>query len=140
MSTELDITRIIGSADFVPFDLSNNRATLGDDAGSLTWQAAREAARDILPPLLDTDEKREAFRDFVRGAGAWSDDEIKSWSDEELNALLLQWIAGDIREAFKDAEPKDWDWAQYREDSEVGRISGRLFKTEDGKIYFSISD
>lgn len=137
-ATELDITRLIGSDDFVPFDLSNNRATLGDDAGRLTWEASRQAARDIVPPLLDSEERKEAFRDFVRSAGAWTDDEIKAWSDEELNALLLQWIAGDIREAFGDAEPSEWDWEEYQKDSEAGRIAGRLFKTDEGKIFFYI--
>lgn len=138
-ATELDISRIIGSNNFCPFDLSNNRATLGDDAGRITWEASKEAARDIAPPLLDTEERKEAFRDFVRSAGAWSDEEIKAWSDEELNALCLQWIAGDIREAFHDAEPSAWDWDEYQRDSEAGRIAGRLFKTEDGKIFFSIA-
>lgn len=139
-ATELEITRLIGSDDFVPFDLSNNRATLGDNAGPLTWEASRQAAREIAPPLLDTEEKKEAFRDFVRSAGAWSDEEIQAWSEEELNALLLQWIAGDIREAFGDAEPSEWDWDEYARDSEAGRISGRLFRAESGEIYFSISN
>lgn len=137
---ELEISRLIGSDNFVPFDLSNNRATLGDNAGPLTWNASLEAARSIVPPILDTDERREAFRDFVREAGAWSDEEIAAWDDVELNALCLQWIAGDIREAFGDAEPSEWDWDEYQKDSEAGRVSSRLFKSADGKIYFDIGN
>ncbi len=137
---ELDISRLISSPHFVPFDLSNNRATLGDNAGRLTWEASRQAARDIVPPILDTDERREAVRDFVRDAGAWSDAEIAAWSDEELNALCLQWIAGDIREAFGDSEPEAWDWDQYQKDSEAGRFSSRLFKSDDGRIFFYIGN
>ena len=76
MNTEINITRLVGSDDFVPFDLSNNAATLGANAGQLTWEASKEAARDIAPPLLDTEERKEAFRDFVRDSGAWSDEEI----------------------------------------------------------------
>lgn len=139
-ATELDISAIIDSPCFVPFDLSNNQATLGDDAGRLTWNASKEAARTITPPLLDCDERREAFRDFVRDSGGWTREEIAAWSGEELNALLLQWIAGDIREAFGDASPDEWDWDEYQKDAERGRIVGRLFKAEDGKIYFSISN
>jgi hypothetical protein len=137
---ELDISAIVGSDDFVSFDLSNNRATLGENAGPLTWNASLEAARDIAPPILDTDEKREAFRDFVREAGAWDDEEIAAWDDVELNALCLQWIAGDIREAFGDVEPAAWDWEEYQKDSEAGRVSSRLLKSEDGKIYFYIGN
>lgn len=137
---ELDISALIGSDDFVPFDLSNNRATLGDNAGPLTRNASLEAARSIAPPILDTDEKRKAFRDFVRAAGAWDDKEIAAWDDIELNALCLQWIAGDIREAFGDVEPAGWDWEQYQKDSEAGRVSSRLFKSDDGKIYFNIDN
>lgn len=140
MNTELDISRIIISDDFVPFDLCNNRATLGDDAARLTWQASVETAREIAPPLLDCEAKREAFRDFVRDSGGWTRDEIAAWSDEELNALLLQWIAGDIREAFSDADPSEWDWAEYQNDAEQGRIAGRIFRADDGRVFFSISN
>lgn len=137
--TELDITHLLTSEDFTPFDLSNNRATLGDNAGQLTWQASKEAA-GAIPSLLPTPEHKDAFRDFVRETGAWDDEEIAAWSDTELDALLLQWIAGDIREAFGDAEPSEWDWAQYQADSDQGRVSSRLFKADDGRVYFSISN
>lgn len=135
---ELDISNIIRSDDFVPFDLSNNRATLGDDAGKLTWNASKEAAQSI--PLLDTDEKKEAFRSFVGESGGWDDEEIAAWNDMELNALCLQWIAGDIREAFGDEEPSEWDWEQYEQDCQAGQVSSRLFKGMDGKVYFSIGN
>lgn len=135
---ELDISHVIGSDDFVPFDLSNNRATLGDDAGKLTWNASKAAAQSI--PLLDTEEKKEAFRSFVRESGGWNKKEIAAWNNMELNALCLQWIAGDIREAFGDAQSSEWDWEQYENDAESGRVSSRLYRGIDGKIYFSISN
>jgi len=135
---ELNITSLIASPDFVPFDLSNNRATLGENAGALTWNASKEAAATIAPPILDTDEKKEAFRDFVRGFGAWDDDEIAAWDETELNALCLQWIASDLREAFHDAEPAEWDWSDYEQRAERGSISSRLFKSDDGSVYFSL--
>lgn len=139
-TTELDITHLVTSEEFVPFDLSNNRATLGDNAGQLTWNASKEAAVSIAPPLLDSDEKKEAFRDFVKSSGGWSEEEIATWDDTELNALLLQWIAGDIREAFKDADFAEWDWSDYQERAEAGQVSSRIFKGTDGKIYFYIGN
>lgn len=135
---ELNITNLLAEdSAFCPFDLSNNRATLGDDAARLTWRASVECAEEIT--LLDTDEKREAFRDFVRESGGWTDEEIAAWSDTELNALCLQWIAGDIREAFNDADPADWDWPDYQKRAEAGRISGRLFRSGE-EVFFYIGN
>lgn len=137
-SNELEITRLVTSEDFVPFDLSNNCATLGDNAGQLTWSASKEAAVAIAPALLDTEEKKEAFRDFVKSSGGWSEEEIAAWDDVELNALCLQWIAGDIREAFGDADFAEWDWDEYEKDAEAGRIPSRIFKADDGRVFFDI--
>lgn len=139
--TELDITRLFADESaFVPFDLSNNRVTLGDNAARLTWEASVQCSKDTVPPILDTEERREAFRSFVKESGGWSEGEIAAWSDTELNALCLQWIAGDIREAFGDADCADWDWADYQTRAERGSISSRLFKTDDSKIYFNIGN
>lgn len=136
---EIEITHLFAEdSAFVPFDLSNNRATLGDNAGELTWNAAVETSAEIV--LLNTDERKDAFRDFVQSSGGWTREEIDAWTDAELNALLLQWIAGDVREAFDDADFADWDWAQYQQDAERGRISSRLFKSDDGRVFFSISN
>lgn len=138
---EINVSTLITSPDFVPFDLSNNRATLGDNAGALTWAASLECAKSgNPPPVLDTDEKREAFRKFVQDSGGWTEEEIRSWSDHVLYALFVQWVAGDIREAFGDAEPADWDWAEYEENCEAGRVSSRLFRTDDGSTYFYIGN
>ena len=139
MNTQLDITHLVSSENFVPFDLSNNCATLGDNAGQLTWRASMEASKDIAPPLLDTEEKKDDFRQFVKESGGWKEDEINSWDDTYLNALLLQWIAGDIREAFGDQDFTEWDWQDYEEQYKAGQISSRLFKGDDGKIYFDIN-
>ncbi len=136
---ELNITHLFTEeSPFSPFDCSNNRATLGDNAGQLTWQASCETAAQIT--LLDTDDKRQEFRDWVKEFGAWSVEEIAAWSDTELNALLLQFIAGDVREAFGDSDVSEWDWADYEVRAERGSISSNLFKADDGSIYYSISN
>lgn len=124
---------------FVPFDLSNNQATLGADAARLTWNASKECAAAIAPPLLDTDEKRSAFKEFVNQSGFSEADEMDTWPDNELQALCLQWIAGDVREAFGDSPVSEWDWADYQERSERGQVSSTLFRDNAGEIYFDFS-
>jgi len=137
--TEIDITSLVRSDEFVPFDLSNNCATLGNDAGRLTWNASIETAGSVAS-LIPTAEHKEAFRDFVASSGGWTREEIAAWTDTELDALLLQWIAGDVREAFDDADFADWDWAQYEKDCEAGRIAGRIFRADDGRVFFYIGN
>jgi len=88
--------------------------------------------------MLDSEEKREDFRCYVKTFGAWSEDEIRAWSDQELNALLIQMISGDMREADLDADAPDWD--KYQQDSESGRISGRIFKGDDSQIYYYVGE
>ena len=131
---EIDITTFFNEA--APMDYSASVAEIGNDAGRATWQAACDDSEDFM--LLDSDEKREEFRHYVKGFGAWSEDEISAWSNTELNALLIQMISGDIREGDLDNDNPDWD--KYQKDSEDGRISGGIFKADDSKIYYSISE
>ena len=134
---ELDITEFFNSA--APMDYSASCAEIGQSAGADTWRAACDDSPDNM--LLDIDEKREAFRDFVRSAGAWSDDEIAAWFDVELNALCIQWVAGDMRDPVgfdlgPDTTPEQWD--DYQRQSEAGQVSGRIFKGTDNRVYFDI--
>ena len=131
---ELNITHFFNDA--APMDYSASRAEIGNDAARSTWQAACDDSEDY--PMLDSDEKREEFRRYVKGFGAWSADEIAAWSNQELNALLIQMVSGDIREASLDTDAPDWE--QYQKDSEDGRISGRIFKGDDSQIYYYIGD
>jgi len=130
---ELNITQFFNTC--APRDFSASVAEIGQDAGAATWQAACEEETQIL----DTEEKREAFREFVRGAGAWSDEEIAAMSDAHLNALCVQWISGDMREpvGFElGAHSDDEQWAEYERQSNAGNVAGRLFKGTDGEIYW----
>lgn len=134
---ELKITEFFRSA--APMDFSASVAEIGTDAGRATWAAAWEESRDTV--ILDDEEKRDAFRRFVRDSGGWTDEEIKAWSDTELNALCIQWIAGDMREpvGFElGADSTDEDWAEYQRQAEQGQVAGRLFKGTDSEIYFYI--
>lgn len=134
---EIDITDFFNNA--APMDYSASVAEIGRDAGPSTWRAANDDSGEY--PIIDTDEKREAFRSFVRSAGAWSDDEINAWSDTEINALAIQWVSCDMREV-PDVEMGPGmsadDWAEYQSMSEAGIVSGSLFKGIDGRIYWQI--
>ena len=125
---DLNITKVFNA--IAPRDYSASVAEIGASAG-----AAIDDSPDFM--LLDTDDKREAFKRLVRGYGAWSDAEIAAWSDVELNALLLQMIAGDMREGNLSAGMTAEGWARYQEASEAGQISGAIFVT-DGEIYYYV--
>ena len=128
---DLNITQVFNA--IAPRDYSASVAEIGASAGADTWRAAIDDSPDFM--LLDTDDKREAFKRLVRGYGAWSDAEIAAWSDVELNALLLQMIAADMREGDLSAGVTAAGWARYLEASEAGEVSGAIFVT-DGEIYY----
>jgi hypothetical protein len=124
---ELDITDFYTYAQ--PEEYAASVAEIGENAGSITWHNACNADFN----LLNTDDKRQAFRDYIKGFGAWDDEEIAAFTCTELNALCVQMIAGDIRERLELAET----WAEYQALSEAGTLSGRLFEAE-GKVYYSL--
>jgi len=111
---DINITRFYREA--APMDYSASVAEIGQDAGPSTWQAALDDAPDYN--MLDTDEKREAFCEYVSGFGAWTDDEIAAWTDCEVNALFIQFISGDMREGNTD----------------------RLYVGDDMQAYYTIGD
>lgn len=90
----VDITALL--ADFEPKYYAASAAEIGEDAGRITWENAVDRAESV--DLLDTAEKVGAFRSFVLGFGAWTEEEVDAWTAIERNALLLQFIAGDLRE------------------------------------------
>lgn len=129
---ELNITKFFSEA--CPKDYSASVAEIGNNAGVATYQAAKDDSEEFF--MLDTEEKKGAFREHVKGFGAWEAEEIAAWNDTELNALLIQMISGDIREGdLDDFEP---DWEDYEKRSEAGNVSGRLFKGDDGQVYYLI--
>lgn len=131
---ELNITRFFNEA--APRDYSASVAELGASAGADTWRAAFDDSADY--PMLDTAEKREAFRAFVRSSGGWSDEEIRIWDDAELNALLIQWIAGDMRECDIGPETTPEQWAEYEARATEGQCPSRIFRADDSAVYFYI--
>jgi hypothetical protein len=132
---EINITRFFNES--APMDYSASVAEIGNNAGQDTWRAACEDADDY-GPMLDTADKLDAMRAWANSSGGWDDEEIAAWSDNELNALFIQLVSGDIRECL------EWDvpdvWANYQELAEAGTVSSNLFRTDDGQIYFCLGE
>lgn len=135
---ELDITAVIANMRD-PAVYSSSVAELGQAAGRITWAAACEDARGLFGDAFN----RESFDAYFSGFGAWTDEELAAHSDEQCAALMLQFIAGDIRESdIEDgAEPftEEW-WPQYEAASSAGTVSGRFFRTDDGRIFYYIGE
>lgn len=134
---EINITRLIVDAD--PFAFSHSIAEGGKNAGPETWAAANAEAstRPLLAP-----EERDAVRDFFANFGAWEAEEIAAWSDSELDALVLQYASGDLREV-QSLCPGDGlggiDWEDAEELSQAGTIGGNLFAS-GADLYIYLGD
>ncbi len=92
-----------------------------------TWaNAKREAGEN---PLLKTDEELDAMRQWTEETGAWDKAERDAMSGQELNALFIQLVSGDMREAGMDeCDIEDFDWNEYQEKAQEGRISGNIYR------------
>ena len=132
---ELDITDFFLGCDD-PQQYSASVAELGRWAGRITWANACRDAK--TRPLLQTTEEIAAAQKYFASMGAWSDHEIRQWSLEELNALLIQFIAGTMREGNLDSDATQDDWEYYEALIQTGQVSGNLFKSDDGRIYYTI--
>ena len=131
-NTEIDVSPLLASPCFAPWNCYNSIANLGPGAGKRTWKASQRVA----PALILTEGQKEAFRAFVRSSGGWNDEETAAFSDKELTAICVQWIAADIRECFGDDlpdDPAEWDWADY-DDQAHGQSTLYL---KDGKLFWS---
>jgi hypothetical protein len=128
---EIDITEFVNNEDSSQYSAS--AMEFGPDAARITWRNACEQA--MQTPLL-AEEQLDALRDHVRGFGAWEDTEIDAWNATECNALFIQLISGDMREAdMDDCEIEDFDWGAYyaRDD-----ISPNISQGIDGTIYYRL--
>ena len=128
---KIDITDLI-SEDLGMF--SGSAAELGDNAGQITWRNALEyvTGNPIVP-------NADAARDYFESFGAWSADELKAMSDQEINALALQFIAGDVREIEgKCADDNgEIDWQEYGELASAGQLPGAYY-AYNGRVYMDM--
>jgi hypothetical protein len=131
---EIEITTLL---EMNCFTLSHSIAEGGQNAGQNTWNASKKEAENTR--LLNTPEKLQAMRDFAGESGGWTDEEIAEWSDNELNGLFLQWIAGDVRELGADSLD-EIDWEEAEEMQHEGKAPSNIFKGDDGKVYFYLGN
>lgn len=134
---ELNITTILDT--ITPRDYSASVMELGQNAGAITWAHACDDALELFGDQFD----RKEFDAYFAGFGAWSDDELSAHTDRESAALMLQFIAGDIRECeFQDwpAQFTDAWWEEYENASNIGTVSGRLFRCDDGTICYYVGE
>jgi hypothetical protein len=134
---EINVSCLISSID--PRELSTSVAESGRDAGKNSWAAAMSAAAES--PLL-TDLQRDEAREYFKGFGAWEDNEIAAWSQSEVDALVLQYCAGDLR-ILQDLAPGDGvggiDWDEAESLSNAGTCSGYLYP-HNGELFAYIGD
>lgn len=132
---EIDITDFFKNAE--TWNLSSSIATHGPNVAHDTWNNAKQEARES--PLLKTEDELDAMRKWAKSSGGWSREEISTWSDEEVNALFIQLVTGDMREAgLEDDCFEDIDWSAYEAKAEEGQISGAIFKGTDDRVYYSL--
>ena len=127
---EIKITEFFKSA--APMDFSASIAEIGENAGEQTWRAALEEAEDTQ--LLTNQEQIEAFREFAKSSG-FSEPDL---SDKELQALFIQWIAGDMREMGlkRSSDFDSINWEEIEEAQKQGQIPSNIFRGTDDEIYF----
>lgn len=122
-------------------DYSASVAEIGQSAGPDTWQASIENATEY--PILTDSDALQAMRDHALSSGGWDEDEVSKWSDTELRALALQWLSGDIREAFMlsfGQRPDPADWPDVMARAENGQCSGSIGPGDNGRVYWSIGE
>jgi hypothetical protein len=131
---ELDISCLVIFGEFA--ELSGSIAELGPDAGKITWaNSMTEADRT---PLLRTEAELDAAREWAGEFGAWEDAEIAAWSAQEINAFVIQYIAGNLREieALCSDKRGEIDWKVVERMEQEGRISGNIYRADNGRYYF----
>ena len=122
---ELDITAFAQSQNMNSY--SNSIANSGlSNIGDITWSNAQSLAKEW--PNVSRDVLIPYFAEY----GAWDDLEV--WSDIELNAVLVQMIAGDLAEYQAYASP-----AAYEQASTDGKVSGNIYTTDTGALFYNIN-
>ena len=119
-----------------PMQYSASVAEYGDRVVQLTWHNALEKV--MRAPLLTTEAELKAARDYFKETGAWSREEVRSWSGDEVQALLTQEIASQMRECVIGAYSTGEDWERYEEEARTGRVPSNIFRGDDGLIYFDL--
>lgn len=125
----LDVTTYVEGYDMSQFSDSINNSGL-QNIGEITWNnAVKHVAAE---PLLTAEQQQEA-RDYLDGFGA--DWDMQNMPDNEVEALLLQFIAGDISE-YEMFDTYD----EYEKAASAGQVSSRLTLETDGRWYYYVGE
>lgn len=130
----IDITEFFKAED--PGVYSGNAIEYGVNAGAITWANSMAGAKTYKH--LDDDEKREAWRRWVEGSGGWTWEEIQAWTNDELEALFIQWVSGDMRECGLEGCFEDLDWEEYERRAQAGNCPSTIWKDDEGRVFFSL--
>ncbi len=118
---EINITKYIKNQSSQP--VYGSVAQYGEDAAAYTFGNAVAVAAGC--DLLDTQEKVDQFKAYVKNTGGWTREEIEAWSHNELVGLFIQFIEADISE--------NGDIDERAEDAE----GCETFKGVDGEYYYA---
>lgn len=129
---EIDVTALVQDQENW-INYSGSRMEHGQNAGQITWRNSCKKAEEVQ--LLKEEEHFEEARDWFKTFGAWEDEEIANWTPQELNALLIQFVVGDLRE-YPTGDDGEVDWEQAEVLANQGTISGSVHPGADGKFYF----
>ena len=78
---------------------------------------------------MKTPEQIQEAKDYLKGFGAWSGEEIAGWSDAEVQAMVVQNIAVRIREM------EHFDtYEAFKKAAQQGSVSGEIYKGDDGEL------
>ena len=133
---QIDVTDFVRNANHRT--ISGTIAELGDCAARITWVNAKKESH--LYPFL-SDDTRAEFEQWLRGFGAWGAGETAEWSLPECNALLLQFISGEVRELKVlgvDLTGDVNDVTAWETLIEVGNAPGYLYPAADGRVYYYV--
>ena len=133
---EIDITAFCRDAD--PYDFSASVAERGEFTSRDTWNAALREAENR--PMLCTAEHLEAMRAWLRATGGWDAGSISAYTPVALEALFMQFVAGDLRDVgFDECFFDEWSWSEYQRRAEAGEVQGHIYKTADGRVFYNLS-
>jgi len=100
-----------------------------ENIGTITWN---NALRDSDKYTFATEENQEALKGWLAEFGAWTPEEMDTWDLKDLNALLIQFVAGWVQ------EKEDVSWEEYEKLSCDGQVSGCLYEDIEGNVFADI--
>lgn len=132
---EINVTKVVAATIKNPFRFSASFVEIGEYAGEVTW---RNALNQRLLKL--NKDEVAAFKEYAADFGAWEDDEIAEWTNNEATALFVQLVSGDCRELSRNlldhgATIEDSNDEQYEKATANGGES--LYKS-GGEWFYSI--